>query len=56
MVAFSRARMASATALGGALRYWLHAFCVSSWASRGCHSGAAVAQLDLIAVSTDAAP
>src|SRR5262245_12715290 len=54
MVAFSRARMTSATSFGGALRYWLHAFCVSSCCSRAFQSGAAADQLVAIALSTTA--
>src|SRR5581483_7235298 len=54
MLARSRTTMAWATSLGGALRYWLQAFCVSSWTSRACHSGAAEVQLALMAASADA--
>ena len=54
MAACSRATMAAATSAGGALRYWLQAFCVSSWASRDCQSGAAVVQLFSMTLSTTA--
>src|SRR5262245_25211298 len=51
MPARSRAMIACATSLGGALRYWLQTLCVSSWTSRVRHSGAAELQLDRIAAS-----
>src|SRR4029453_9168892 len=50
----SRATIAAATSAGGALRYWLQTFCVSSWAGRDCQSGATVAQLFSMTLSTTA--